>query len=149
VLLQDYKPSALVQWSVSFWVRCYWQISANALCHVFNNGSNLLAYVYRASGNMIYYNGTTYTYAQFANFLADAAPPGAHNINGDPKFYDSYYHVNDDSPAVAAGIVLAGVTSDLEGVSIPFYGTPSMGCYEPTTMARMMAMQGGGMFAGY
>lgn len=40
------------------------------------------------------------------------------------------YHLKDGSPAIDAGVFLAGVDDDLEGVSRPQGSTHDIGCYE-------------------
>jgi hypothetical protein len=78
---------------------------------------------YRTSGNVLSYNGSTYTNATIKGF-----EPGAQNI--DPLFTDADngdFTLRKGSPAINAGLDV-GLTSDILGN--PIVGNPDMGAYE-------------------
>lgn len=85
--------------------------------YAFNNETIAAAVKEKASNNLFFETGTTVF--------------GANPISRDPCFKDAAhhdYHLGGNSPAVAAGLVYAGLGTDLDDV--PFGAKPSIGCYQ-------------------
>ena len=80
------------------------------------HSNNLL---YRSSGNVLSYNGSTYTTATIATFEATA-------VSSDPLL-TSNYRINGNSPAINAGVDV-GITTDFAGN--PIVGLPDIGAFE-------------------
>jgi len=91
-------------------------------------------YFYRASGNLVYFNSTAYTVAQFAAYQA-ASGQDANSAYADPLMTDPAnddFTLNPHSPCVNAGTDVS-LTEDYLGLKIRH--APDIGAYENQTNA--------------
>lgn len=85
---------------------------------------------YTASGNMIEYDGTDYTMAQFSDYQTGSGQD-ANSITTDPLFRSATdYRLQKNSPAIDAGVNLPEVTDDYDGNPRPLGGSYEIGAYE-------------------
>lgn len=84
---------------------------------------------YRASGNLLYWNGTAYAAAEFSNYKNNSGQD-SNSLSADPKFVSSSnFHLQSTSPAINAGTNVS-LSADYENATVPQGSAPDIGAYE-------------------
>lgn len=87
---------------------------------------------FRASGDMIFWDGTDYLQTQFATYQS-ASGQDANGISSDPLFINAAgadFHLKSNSPCIEAGAIIVGLTKDFDGIPLGRGTNPDMGAHE-------------------
>ena len=108
---------------------CIFQAQRQILCQPVVN--------FQASNNLFFINDTLQITANGTEYyIADISALGTDNIYGNPHFVDPQwgtegdFHLEESSPAIDAGVSVAGLTDDLDFYPRPYAGVFDIGCYE-------------------